>query len=302
MQFGNVTVEENVLLAPFTTFKIGGPARYFVRTKSIAETLTALSSAEEKNLPIYILGGGSNMLVHDSGFDGLVIKLENNSIEFTEHQVTAGAGALLNAVIMAAMQRNLQGLEFAVGVPASVGGAVWANLGCRGSEISAVLESVQACDRQGNLRTLGKADCRFGYRDSIFKHEPLIILSATFTLQPGDKTELRKKLVELTKLKKSEQNVGEDTAGCTFRNPDSGKNVPRHVPTAVPSAGELIESIGLMGFQIGGAKVSTKHANFILNVGNATADDVVQLVSYVKQQVRDKCGVQLMEEIEYVGF
>ena len=282
--------EQNVTLAPFTTFKIGGPAKYFFRAKTIDELIQALN--KNAGQPLCILGGGSNVLVNDKGFDGLVIKVEIGGISIKENAVTAGAGLPLSAVIRAAVGKGLAGLEFATGVPASVGGAIWANLGCRGSDISKVLTECTVTDRQGQITMLSNTQCQFSYRNSIFKREPLIVLDATFQLQPSDPTTLRKTMIELSNLKKQEQNVGEDTAGCTFRNP----------PDSSKSAAQLIDELGLKGYRIGDAMVSPTHANFILNVGQATADQVVQLISYVKQQVRDKAGVQLMEEIEYVGF
>lgn len=289
---GNTVVEEQVPLAPFTTFKVGGPARYFLRAKRIEDVIAAIQIANNNAMPVFILGGGSNILVHDNGFPGLVIKIELVHIEIDGTKLTAGAGTLLSAAIMRTMKAGLHGLEFAIGVPASVGGAVWANLGCRGSEISSVLTSVDILDAEYAQRTLNANDCQFAYRESIFKHQPWIILQATFQLQQADQQELKHAMLDLTKRKKAEQNVGEDTAGCTFRNPvDSDK-----------AASQLIDQLDLKGFAIGGAQVSTKHANFIINTGSATADDIVQLISYVKQHVRDKAGVQLMEEIEYIGF
>lgn len=289
--FEGLVIEHGVPLAPFTTFKIGGPAKFFLRVKTLAELTHALQDAAANSIPVFILGGGSDILVHDKGFAGLVIKLETNTITIQGDRLVAESGALLNAAINQAVRAGLAGLEFATGVPASVGGAVWANLGCRGSDISQVLETVECIDQTGKIVTLNNVDCTFGYRDSIFKHKPYTILKATFALRHDDKDTLRRQMVELTKLKKVEQNVGEDTAGCAFRN-----------PVGATSAAQAIDQLGLKGFQMGGAKVSDRHANFIINTGTATADDVVQLISYIKQQVRDKLGIQLMEEIEYVGF
>ena len=197
--------EQNVRLAHFTTFKIGGPAKLFCRVKTTAELINAL--AEAKGVPVYVLGGGSNVLVNDKGFDGLVIKVEIGGIASKENSVTAGAGLPLSAVIRTAVGKGLAGLEFATGVPASVGGAIWANLGCRSSEISKVVSHCTVTDHQGNKRMFSNEQCQFGYRDSIFKHEPLIVLDATFQLQVGDATALRKTMVELSSLKKEEQNV-----------------------------------------------------------------------------------------------
>lgn len=290
--FTGLAIQENIPLAPFTTFKIGGPANYFLRAKTVAELVQALKEAETNKIPVFILGGGSNVLVNDKGFNGLVIKIEIGGVEVTDNLVKAGAGLPLSAVIRTAVSKNLAGLEFATGVPASVGGAVWANLGCRGSQIANVLQECTVTDRQGKIQTFSNAQCHYQYRDSIFKHEPLVILDATFNLLSGDAAMLRRLMVELSNLKKKEQNVGEETAGCTFRNPEGGDY----------SAAYYVDQLGLKGYRIGDAMVSTTHANFILNVGQATADHVVQLVSYIKQQVRDKYGVQLMEEIEYIGF
>lgn len=290
--FQGLEVSEQVALAPFTTFKIGGPAKYFLRVKTVADLTSALQQAKAQSIPVHILGGGSNVLVHDHGFAGLVIKMEIGGVEVTSNTVKAGAGLPLSAVIRAAVGQGLAGLEFATGVPASVGGAVWANLGCRGSEIAQVLAECTVTDHLGNMKTYSKEQCQFGYRDSVFKHQPLVVVDATFKLLSGDAAMLRRLMVELSNLKKQEQNVGEDTAGCTFRNPAGAEH----------SAAYYIDQLGLKGYRIGDAMVSTTHANFILNVGHATADQVVQLVSYIKQQVRDKSGIQLMEEIEYVGF
>lgn len=290
--FTGLNIQEQVPLAPFTTFKIGGPARYFLRAKTVSEAQQAIQQAQQHNIPWSILGGGSNILIHDQGFAGLVIKMEIVECTVADQVVTAGAGLLLSAAIRAAVNASLAGLEFAIGVPASVGGAVWANLGCRGAEISQVVQQVVCCTPTGEMKTLSAADCQFGYRDSIFKHQPWVIVQASFALQPAVTAELRQRLVELTKLKKVEQNVGAETAGCTFRNP----------PGATLTAAQCIEQLGLKGLSIGAAKISDKHANFILNTGGATADQVVQLVSYIKQQVRDQLGIQLMEEIEYIGF
>jgi UDP-N-acetylmuramate dehydrogenase len=290
--FEGLALQAQVSLAPFTTFNIGGPARYFLRAKTVSEVQQALQQAQANLLPVYILGGGSNVLVHDHGFAGLVIKMEIGGVEVKDNLIKAGAGLPLSAVIRSAVGKGLSGLEFATGVPASVGGAVWANLGCRGTDIANVFLECTATGHTGNITTFTKEQCQFGYRDSIFKHQSLVIIDATFKLLSGDAAMLRRLMVELARLKKQEQNVGEDTAGCTFRNPAGAEH----------SAAYYIDQLGLKGYRIGDAMVSTTHANFILNVGQATADQVVQLVSYIKQQVRDKAGVQLMEEIEYVGF
>lgn len=288
-------VEKNVALAPLTTFKIGGPATYFVVVKTAEECIAAVRAAQADNMPWFLLGGGSDVLVADSGFDGLVIKSELRDIEVNEETgiVRAGSGVLLSMLIPKTMNAGLQGLEYAIGVPATVGGAVWANLGARGSDISAWLQEVRVLNADGQVKTLTAQECDFSYRDSIFKHEQYIILDAVFQLNRVDKKEIFATMKALADVRKETQEVGAQCAGCVFKNPADQTTV---------AAAKLIDELGLKGMTIGGAKVSDVHANFIINTGDATADDVMQLISYVKQQVRDKKGIQLHEEIEYIGF
>lgn len=288
-------LQENVPLAPYTTFKIGGPARYFLVATTTEEMVGALQAANAAGVKWMVLGGGSDILVADSGYDGLVIKTELRDLAFDEEraQVRAGSGVLINAFIQQSAKQGLSGMEFAIGVPATVGGAVWANLGARGSETSEYLLEATVLDEQGNVLTLTKDDCDFAYRESVFKHKQYVILDALFQLNKEDPAEIRARILELSKKRKEQQDIGMECAGCVFRNPADQTDV---------AAAQLIDELGLKGKQIGGAKVSDIHANFIINTGDATADDVVQLISYIKQQVRDKKGVQLMEEVEYIGF
>ncbi len=288
-------LQENVPLAPYTTFKIGGPAKYFVVVKTAPEMAAAVKEANAAGVRWYLLGGGSDTLIADAGVDGLVIKTELREVEFNDaaHQVRAGSGVQINALIHQSFRRGLTGLEFAIGVPATVGGAVWANLGARGSEIKDVLLEVTVLDELGRQHLLPAADCGFGYRESRFKDENFVILDALFQLQLGEATQIKARIKELAALRQSTQDVTEKSAGCIFKNPIGQTDQP---------AAKLIDRLGLKGKQIGGAKVSERHANFIINTGGATADEVVQLISYVKQQVRDKEGVQLMEEVHYLGF
>ncbi|MFH1426803.1 MAG: UDP-N-acetylmuramate dehydrogenase [Candidatus Kerfeldbacteria bacterium] len=288
-------MQEQIELAPYTTFKIGGPAQYFAVVNTRAELKEALAQARANDIDWFLLGGGSDVLISDDGFKGLAIKLELNAIEFDENlmQVRAEAGVKMGKLITECMQRELTGLEFAIGVPATVGGAVWANLGARGHEIKDVLIEAAAITQNGEERVLSVNDCQFSYRNSIFKKEPHVIVDALFQLQKGNQDEIRVATKELASMRTETQDIGALSAGCAFANP---------VGQTDKSAGQLIDELDLKGKQMGGAKVSEKHANFIVNTGNATAKDVVMLISYVKQQVRDKKGVQLQEEIEYIGF
>jgi len=290
-----MTIQEQVLLAPYTTFKIGGPARYFVVAKTAADIQEAVQFATQKQIPWFVLGGGSDVLVSDAGYAGMVIKSELSEMLFDSvaRTVTAGSGVRLSRLVTAATQQGLSGLEFSIGVPATVGGAVWANLGARGKETAEVLLSVQVMDEQGKVSMLTAAECAFGYRDSIFKHRKMIILGATFQLQQEDVGVIKDRVAQLLAVRKDTQDIGSRCAGCVFRNPKNQTDV---------AAAKLIDDLGLKGLTIGGAQVSPIHANFVINTGNATADDVMILISLIKQKVRDNKGVQLMEEIEYLGF
>lgn len=290
-----INVQEQVLLAPYTTFKIGGPAEYFVIVKTREECAEAITFARKKQLPWFVLGSGSDILVADSGFHGVVMKSELSDVTFDEAHatVTAGAGTRLSRVVTASAQKGLSGLEFSIGVPATVGGAVWANLGARGKEMNDVLISVTVMDENGNQHVMKKDECQFGYRESVFKHQRMVILEATFQLQKEDPAIIKQRVQELSAVRKETQDIGSKCAGCVFRNPKNQTDV---------AAAKLIDDLGLKGLTIGGAQVSPIHANFVINTGNATAEDVIILISLIKQKVRDTKGVQLMEEIEYVGF
>lgn len=291
-----ITVKEHVPLAPYTTFKIGGPARYFVVVKTPEECVEALRFAFEKQVQWKMFGGGSDVLVSDKGFSGLIIKNEMSGVSISAEtgMVTAAAGVRLAQLIMACAREGLSGLEYAIGVPATVGGAVWANLGARGKEIKDILVSVEVIDPHTlERKIMSAAECAFGYRDSLFKHSDLLIVAATFRCAKEPKEAVLARVQELTSLRKDTQDVGSFCAGCVFKNPKDQTDIP---------AARFIDELGLKGLSIGGAQVSPIHANFIINTGNATAEDVVILISLVKQKVRDNLGVQLMEEIEYIGF
>lgn len=286
-------LQTNISMSGYTTYGVGGPAKYFLVARTKSELLHALQEAYREAVPIFVFGGGSDILVSDQGFPGLVIKMELREVAFSGTTVRADAGVKMSYLITECLRHELSGLEYAIGVPATVGGAVWANLGARGSELKDAVTQVHVIDPTQSMKELflTNQECQFSYRESIFKHKPYIILGATFNLKPIEKAALQERLKELAQLRTKEQDLGSKTAGCAFRNPSPDK-----------PAGKLIEMAGLKGFALGGAKVSEKHANFIVNTGTATADEIAQLISYIKQQVRDQFGVQLQEEVEYVGF
>jgi UDP-N-acetylmuramate dehydrogenase len=307
-------IEENVPLAPFTTFKIGGPARYLVRVSAEDELLEAVDFAQEKNLEIFVLAGGSNVLISDEGFSGLVIKLEFSSYQLRDGKVECGAGCSLAQIVNLARDNSLSGLEWASGIPGSIGGAVRGNAGAYGGEMADSLESVRYLEVQNEklgLSVLIGKECNFAYRSSIFKEKRnWIIFSAILNLKPGDKKEIEFKMKDF--LSKREEKLPCDpSAGSFFQNPlvNDPELIAKFEKDAgcecrggkIP-AGWIVDELGLRGRKMGGVAVSEKHANFVVNLGKGKAQDVIMLASFIKQQARTKLGVQLHEEVQYVGF
>lgn len=318
-----INIQENISLAPYTTFRIGGPAQYFVEVESGEELAEAVAFATEKNLKFFILGGGSNVLISDNGFQGLVIRVDSKL--FIAHGVSIGCGAGLSLakIVKEAALRELAGMEWAIGIPGTIGGAIRGNAGAFGGEIANAIRMVNCIDMEDlyenisgkkmvRIKTFNKEQCEFGYRDSLFKrNRNLVILSANFELEKGSKGEIEKITNGILEKRRSNYPQGVGSAGSFFVNPvvenpelirefeeDAGtKSRNSKIP-----AGWLINAVGLRGKKMGGAMVSQEHANFIVNAGGATAEDVIMLASFVKQQVRDKMKVELHEEVQYVGF
>jgi UDP-N-acetylmuramate dehydrogenase len=284
---------ENELLSKHSTWRVGGPARFFVEVSGSEELVEALEWAQGKGVEHVVIGGGTNILAADSGYDGLVIKMANREIVVEGDWIVAGAGALTSMVAQAAAKAGLSGLEWAVTIPGTIGGAVYGNAGCYGGEMSQVVEGVRVYRRAaGGARqaVLGAQDFDFAYRNSAFKRSDDIILGVTMKLRSGDKDQIQTKMNEYLEKRKKTQPLGSSCAGCVFKNPEG------------VSAGRVIDEAGLKGETIGGASVSEDHANFILNDGTATADQIVQLISLIKMKARDEYGVQLEEEIRYIGI
>ncbi|MFA6383429.1 MAG: UDP-N-acetylmuramate dehydrogenase [Parcubacteria group bacterium] len=310
-----LNIQKNIPLANFTTFRIGGPAKFFVEVKSEEELIEALEYAKKNNLEFFILGGGSNLLVSDDGFSGLVIKLHNTSCELQDDIIRAGAGVSIAKLIKESVEKGLVGLEWAGGLPGSLGGAIRGNAGTFGLSMKDIVESVRAYDLENQKNEeFSNAECEFAYRESIFKKKSnFIILSAVLKFRAGNKEVLQKKVQESITWRKgvfpetlSPGSFFKHTAP-TEHNLKKLKELPRfselklHEKNTIPT-GFVIEECGLKGKKIGGAMVSEKHANFIVNTGGATAQDVIMLSSFIKQQVRDKFGIELQEEVQYVGF
>ncbi|MBI5038074.1 MAG: UDP-N-acetylmuramate dehydrogenase [Candidatus Kerfeldbacteria bacterium] len=285
-------VKEREILAPYTSFKIGGPARYFYSATNNSDFVHAIRTARELRIPYFILGNGSNILVADKGFSGLVIKQDNHQIIYQGTTVIAESGVKLQKLIRDTISHGLTGLEYLMGIPGTIGGGVAGNVGTprAGEWIDEHLVSVEILDAESHQQTIPKSQCDFSYRFSRFKYtETEIILSATFSLSQAPAAEIQQN-VKMFLDKRSHQPIHLPCAGSIFKNPPGHKSW------------QLVDAIGFRGKQIGGARVADEHSNFIVNTGKATAEDVAILISYIKQQVRDRFGIQLQEEIKYVGF
>lgn len=278
-------------LAKHTTFQVGGPASFFLATNDIPSIQKAVQFAASLGLPIAALGGGSNVLVADAGFAGLIVQLTSTFCEVRpDGKVVADAGTVLSRVVRSTINASLTGIEFAVGIPGSFGGGLAGNAGTGGHGIAEFATAVTYVDAKGELRTCARAELDVSYRYTRFKYASNeIIVSGTLQLVAGTPDAIQAKVREAVE-RRSWQPKGVWCAGCVFKNPSGGH------------AGKLIEQAGLKGKKIGGAMVSPEHANFIVNTGTATAEDIIILISYVKQQVRDQLGLQLAEEVRYLGF
>ena len=280
---------KNEPLSKHSTWRVGGPARWFIEVSGTEELIKALEWSRTKGIEHVVIGGGTNILVADAGYDGLVIKMINRDIRVIGEQIVAGAGALTSMVARAAAEAGLSGLEWAVTIPGTIGGAVVGNAGCYGGDMSQVVESVSVLKGMTPAR-VSQSDLIFEYRHSSFKGSDNTILEVTLRLKPRDKGEIETKINECLEKRKQTQPLGSSCAGCVFKNPEGD------------SAGRVIDEAGLKGERIGGASVSEDHANFILNDGTATADQILQLISLIKMKVRDERGVQLEEEVRYIGM
>lgn len=283
-------VKKNVFLAPYTTFKIGGKAKYFYEAKSKEDLVKAIKAAKETGLPFFILGGGSNVLVSDKGFNGLVIKMQNTKYEIRATKIVADAGVLLSKLVDESVKVGLTGLEWAAGIPGTVGGAVRGNAGAFGVSMADTVKSVEVFNiNSGSMDQWSSGSAEFGYRDSIFKRDKdLIILSVVLELKKGNKETSKRVIKRHLAYRKKHQSLL-SSAGSVFENPLD------------KSAGYLIEQCGLNGKKINKAMIYKEHGNFIVNLGNAKAKDVIKLINLCKKKVREKFRIELKEEIEYLG-
>ena len=274
-----------------TTFKIGGPADYFCEPSNIQELSEILRIVKEENIPYIITGNGSNMLVSDKGIEGVVISISHKfcDIQTMGERICAGAGVLLSVLSKKALSYGLTGLEFASGIPGTLGGAVYMNAGAYGGEMKDIVKSVLFMDSDGITGNVQGDDLCFGYRRSCFTDKDLIILSCEMELKKGVREEIAAKMAELSKRRSSKQPLDMPSAGSVFKRPQGY------------FAGTLIEQAGLKGVSIGGAEVSKKHAGFIVNKKDATAADVMALIEYIINTVEKKYSVRLEPEIKLIG-
>ena len=274
-----------------TTFRVGGPADLFITaTPSAAAKIRHYCA--KKDMPFLVVGRGSNLLVSDRGLHGVVLTMESGpeDISIEGQEITASAGVSLAAVSRTAQQRALTGLEFASGIPGTVGGGVVMNAGAYGQEIRDVLKKVTVCTKEGDLQEVPAEMLSLSYRRSIIPEREWIVLSAVFSLKEDDPAKIRSRMEELTSRRKEKQPLEYASAGSTFKRPEG------HF------AGKLIEEAGLRGFAVGGAMVSEKHCGFVINTGDATADEIYRLIRLVQEKVRESSGILLEPEVKLLGF
>ncbi|MEK7635376.1 MAG: UDP-N-acetylmuramate dehydrogenase [Patescibacteria group bacterium] len=290
-------LQQNIKIAPYTTYEIGGPADYFVVVKNKDELINAVTQARENKIPYFILGIGANILFGDKGFRGLVVKNEANKISIFDNLITAESGATISDLIEITTEQNLSGFEHFAGIPSTVGGALWQNLHFLSPDrtetvyIDSILASAEILDESNNLQKVAKDFFEFGYDTSILHKKDLIVTEATFKLEFKEKTTIQKQIAENLKWRADRQPALEKFPSCG--------SVFKKIKSV--GAGRLIDQAGLKGYRVGDAQVSEKHANFIINTGNATAKDVRDLIKLIQEKVLKETGHKLETEISFVG-
>ena len=279
----------NEPMSKHTSFKIGGPAEIFVKINNVEKLKLIIKSSKQAEVPITVVGNGSNLLVSDDGIRGIVLKIEFDKIEIEESgKLKVGSGVKLAFLAQKCLKEKLKGFEFASGIPGTIGGAIRMNAGAHGSEMKDIVKKITCMTRDGKIQVISNEEAKFEYRNSIFSQNDYIILEAEIQLRKGNPEEIRSKMDEYATYRKEKQPIEYPSAGSTFKRGND-------FITA-----KLIDECGLKGYQIGGAQVSEKHAGFIINKGNATAEDVKQLMKYVEEQVYNKFGKKIEAEIEII--
>lgn len=284
----DVKIDEK--LNQYVNFKVGGPADILLTPKNKEQILKTVSICKENNIPFYVIGNGSNLLVKDGGFRGVVILLTNvKNITVDGERVIAECGAMLKQVSDKAVENSLTGFEFACGIPGTVGGAVFMNAGAYDGEMSNVIESADVIDENGEVITLSKEQLELGYRCSIVMKKGYVVLSAVFKLTKGTVKTIKELVDDLTNKRESKQPLEYPSAGSTFKRPVGY------------FAGKLIQDAGLKGYSIGGAAISEKHSGFVINKGGATAKDILDLIHHIQSEVKKQFDVELHTEVRIIG-
>ncbi len=289
-EFPEIEIKQDEPLMHYTYTHTGGPADWLAFPKSVEEVQTLVAYANDHQLPLTVLGNASNLIVRDGGIEGLTLILTRmNKISVTGNRVTAEAGAAYIETTIAARDHSLTGLEFAAGIPGSIGGAIFMNAGAYGGETKEVVESATVLLPDGTIKRLTNEELDFGYRHSSVQDNHGVVLDATFSLQPGDHDEIAAKMDELNARRAAKQPLDLPSCGSVFKRPTGY------------FAGKLIHDAGLQGYTAGGAQVSTKHAGFIVNIDHGTASDYVAVIHHVQQTVKEKFGVSLQTEVRIIG-
>lgn len=288
---GEDNVKEQVSLSEYTTFRVGGAAEIMVTVNTMEEMAKVIGFLNKCSANYFVLGNGSNLLISDEGYKGIVIKLSGKLTDMVVvgNKITAGAGALLSNVCKTAADNSLTGMEFAYGIPGTVGGAIVMNAGAYGGDMSMVVDGVEAVTKEGEIIYVSPHSLRFDYRKSDVAKAGIVVAMVSFKLTPGNEEEIRAAMKDIMARRVEKQPLEFPSAGSTFKRPKG------HF------AGQLIEEAGLKGFRIGGACVSPKHAGFIVNDANATAKDISDLIDAVKKKVYDNSGVKLETEVIKIG-
>ena len=276
-----------------TSFKIGGPAECLIKIENKVQLKNIFEIVKYFNIPLTIIGNGSNILVSDKGIKGIVLKIEIKKLEIQENNekvnVTVGSGEKLGIIAQKFLNQEIEGFEFASGIPGTIGGAIRMNAGAHGKEMKDIVKTVTYMDRDGNIKKIENAEAEFKYRNSIFSHKDYVIIETELELQKGNKEEISEKMQEYANFRKEKQPLEYPSAGSTFKRGED-------FITA-----KLIDECGLKGYQIGGAQISEKHAGFIINKDNATAEDVMKLIEYTKEQIYNKFGKKIETEVEILN-
>lgn len=294
-KLNNVIAKDSILIdepmSRHTTFRVGGPADFFVTPKAKEEVRDVIRICKEAGMPYYIIGNGSNLLVSDAGYRGVIVQIykEMNEVKVEGDLVKTQAGALLSGIAAKALGAELSGFEFASGIPGTIGGACVMNAGAYGGEMKDVLESVTVLTGEGKIIELGRNELELGYRTSVIAKKGYIVLGAVLKLERGDGEKIKTYMDELKEKRVTKQPLEYPSAGSTFKRPEGY------------FAGKLIEDAGLRGFQVGGAQVSEKHCGFVINRDHATAADIMELMRQVQIRVKENSGVDLEPEVKRLG-